>query len=380
MNNVIDILRERYKSFIKEDNSCNFFFGLADYVRYIENNPDLYKIIEPEIKEKDRILKERDKLENKAIQELNNCKKEIFKIIENNKISNSELEREIADLKLFEKEKDASGTIADNIERYLWNIGKILYELGYKKELKKFINIDNKKINIHFDNYDFLLSNSLIERCELEKNINKLRQQKIWGSWDYLKYVPLIFLDRKESKEIISKNDEGEIDISFNLYEQFRIIESDELSSQDTIQYINPEDLMKNYKLHTNKIHFYLIEKFTNYKENAELSDKKNKIIIDFQKGIYGEKNPEKYIYKISGKRLKIVKQLFESKINVPLNQLVSNTGQSDGIIIKEIGNINKVFRKKLKLKKDLIVNLKTGGGYKLNTENFNIEGGETFT
>ncbi len=101
-------------------------------------------------------------------------------------------------------------------------------------------------------------------------------------------------------------------------------------------------------------------------------------IVIDFQKGIYCPEN-SKLIYEIIGKRFKLVKYLCEKSV-ASLSDFVALTGQTDTILVTAINEINENFKNKLHLKKDLIIHSKTGGGYKLNREDFNIKMPKTFT
>jgi len=286
MNKEIDNLKERYQSFIGEKEARNFFFGLADYVKYIENTPNFYSIIKPEIKEKEELLKERDECEEKALQELMQSKKALLEIIRKNKISNPELDKDIEELGLFEKgDIRISGVRSDNIERYLWNIGKISYGLGYKKELKRFIDKKPKTQNIYIDNKNLVFSNLLDKRHELDKNIAYLQGKKLWGCWDYLKYVPLFWVDGK-GFEIVPENDLGAIDICFNLVELLRATEND--ASNRVIIYIDKEKMIADYRLYTNRIHLYLLEKgsASNKSEKKYSNDKIEKItIIELKNG-----------------------------------------------------------------------------------------------
>ena len=275
MNNIIDNLKERYESFIDEKEVRNFFFGLADYVRYIENTPSLYDIIKSEIKEKEVLLKERDRCEEKTLQELELSKKALLEIIRKNKISSEELNKKIEEFKLFEKgDIRISGEKTDNIQRYLWNIGKILYMAGYKKKLKDFIDENPSTGNIYIDNKNLVFSNLLSKRHKLDKDIINLRKNKLWGCWDYLKYVPLFWIDRK-GFEAMPTNDLGAIDICFNLFELSRKTEDD---SPDKIMiYINVAEIIADYRLYVKRIHLYLLEKISVSKKSEKEDNKLNK-------------------------------------------------------------------------------------------------------
>lgn len=278
MKNVIDNLKERYKSFIDEKEVRNFFFGLADYVRYIENTPNLYSIIKSEVKGKEELLKEKNEFEEKSLQELMIPQKALLKIVEKKKIASEELKEAIKYFELFEKGKiQMRGDESDKIEGYLWDIGKALYGLGYKKELKKFIDENPRTGNTYLDNKNFIFSNSLPKRHQLDKNIADLREKKIWGCWDYLKYVPLFWIDGKKWEEVIPVNFESEIDrICFDLYNLLKMIEKD--NSTVVVSFIDQEKSIKDYRFYTNRIHLHLLEKLTTATKSEIKTDEKAKI------------------------------------------------------------------------------------------------------
>jgi len=207
-----------------------------------------------------------------------------------------------------------------------------------------------------------------------KKDIVWKRQKEDFGGFEYEKGEELALAELEKLEAIEIYTDLASRDIiesyanSIQIY-NFSFNDREYRNKRNLYIKINPEIFYKVYR------------EYESFMEDNKKDDRKRKeIIIDFQKGIY-EKDNIKKIYKISGKRFKIVEQLSkERKTNTPLKELIANTGQSDVIIIQAIKSINKIFRKKLNLKEDLIVNLKTGGGYRLNDEDFIIKKNKTFT
>ena len=297
MNSVIDNLKERYKSFIEEKEVRAFFFGLADYVRYIENAPILMDIIKSELQEKEMLAKERDKYEKKALQELVVVKDELLEVVEKaekEKKANEELKDALKELQRFEDGKiGMGGAKSSKIEDFLWDVGKALYGIGYKKELKKFIDENPKTGNLFLDNKNFIFSKSIPQRVQSEKRISNLRDKKIWGCWDYLQYVPPFWLDGKEWVEVIPENSDNDIDrICFDVYHLLKFIEKD--NSRVVVPFIDQEKSIKDYRFYANRIHLYLLEK-VDKKENrtATKSDETSKKLItrDAETGDFYYKN-----------------------------------------------------------------------------------------
>lgn len=101
-------------------------------------------------------------------------------------------------------------------------------------------------------------------------------------------------------------------------------------------------------------------------------AETKRKIIIDFKYGIHdGETGGKKYEIK-GAKRLLILKYLCKNP-TARLDDLVACTGQSDALLLKEIGQINELFKTKVGAGIDLIIHTGTAG-YFLNRDEFDIE------
>jgi len=114
---------------------------------------------------------------------------------------------------------------------------------------------------------------------------------------------------------------------------------------------------------------FYKI--YQEYKEHYEPDTLAKIIIINLRKGIYCKKTP-KLIYEISGKRKEIIKRLLGGTAS--MSDLISIIGKNDSEISKSIREINKNFIKYCKIKKDLIINSRTAGGYDLNKDELIIK------
>jgi len=188
MNTIIETLERYYNSFKDAKRSKDFFIGLEYYVEYIEETPELNKIIKIILKEEEDLINEIKKYENVALQELNHSKIALLKIIKDNKISFKELDQELKELELYENGKISSTERKSiEMERYLFDIAATLSERGYKEPLNQFID-DTKEIkNI---NGNFVFSKTLKTVIELVELFSKLKKSELWGYWYFLKFPP----------------------------------------------------------------------------------------------------------------------------------------------------------------------------------------------
>jgi len=264
MKAVIEILKNYYNSVENAKRSREFFFSLADYSNHLKSTPELQKIIQELAKEKNELLKEWEEYENKATQELKEAKQKILKIIKKNKISSPELNEALEELTLYETGKIlSSGISSDNLEDYLWDISKAVFQAGHKDFLKKFIEEKPATPNIYIDDKNFLFSKTIKKRRVIDNRIVELRNTELWGCWDYLSLVPIILLEHKQFHEVISEKDLGMANIFISLREIFKIrgCIKNEIYGILPPQ-IPPEEAreMLKYKLYASRIHNHLLK------------------------------------------------------------------------------------------------------------------------
>jgi len=101
----------------------------------------------------------------------------------------------------------------------------------------------------------------------------------------------------------------------------------------------------------------------------------KTAISIDPLKGLCrNDGDALSYPIRKNSKRFKLVKLLFRASQSVDISTIKKGTKHHSGnLVIKEIGEINKLFRKKLEVEDDFIIHNETGG-YSLNHEKFAIK------
>lgn len=373
MKNVIELLEIRYRPVENTGTSRELFFALADYVNYIKKTPEAKKIIGEIIKEKKELLKEWNKYENKALEELRIAEEKVLGIIKQKKISNQALDEAIKELNDWREA--IGGAKSGRIETFLWNICKILFQNGYKKFLGEFIEKKTIRPNIYLDNQNFVFSKAIEKRRMLEDRIDALRDTELWGCWHYLNVAPAIFLKDEEFIRIIVKNESG----AGNAYKEFkdmfrmrRHINNKAYNAYFPLPSVaEANEIIQKYKSYASRIHIQLITELSQ-RETDKATGTKGKIVIDLQRGIYNSAYPKR-IYEISGKRLQALEFLIKNK-SALLKELANNNEQLSDLMVKEIKEINNNVKRICKIKVDLIMHSKTGGGYRLNKNQLDID------
>lgn len=280
MKNVIEILKNYYKPIENAKGSREFFFSLADYVKYIKTIPELKKIIQGITEEKEGLLKKWDEYETKALKELEGAKQKLLKIVQQKQISSPELDEAIKELNWYETGKiSSSGIKSDNIENHLWEIAKAVFQTKHKEFLKEFIDEKSNTPNIYIDNKNFVFSEIIEKRRVIDKGIVELRNTELWGCWDYLNLVFVILLEKREFYEVVS---EGDLGIA-NVYVKTKEIifgKNYLFDREKTLDIESPEIL--EYKNYASRIHNHLLEKL------GLPQKRKDEEIIKLSPEIYG--------------------------------------------------------------------------------------------
>ncbi|HEC92173.1 MAG TPA: hypothetical protein ENI51_04135, partial [Candidatus Atribacteria bacterium] len=208
-NPIVEILKEQNKSIENAKTNQEFFVSLADYVKFIKTTSELEKIIQKITEAKDKLLTEWNKYETATLTELDRAKEKLLKIVKQNKISSPELDKAIEELNSYETGKIfSSGIKSDNIENYLWEIAKAIFQTRHKKFLKEFIEEKPVNPNIYINNKNFVFSKTIEKRRKKDKEIENLWVNGLQGCWERLYFVSEILLgEGKNPLEFFSKED-----------------------------------------------------------------------------------------------------------------------------------------------------------------------------
>jgi len=150
-----------------------------------------------------------------------------------------------------------------------------------------------------------------------------------------------------------------------------------DFNSYVAIQKIIHNIRQKKYQIYFIQLHQALIPLILKIssetdKGSFKIDDTRIKIFIDDKKGIFKADNDQlSYPIKRKTKRMKLIKHLV-GKDDCGVVELAKETNQFKETIMKEITEINRLFRHNLDVADDLIIHHDTGG-YSLNKKSFDI-------
>ena len=144
MDKVAETLQGDYDAFINQQEPLGFFSSLADYVGYVLQTPETKNIVDDAMQVQQAMLDELERLEKVSLEEMQESKKKLLKIIEDNNIDPAKLKINLASapgvsrdhnileqLQFFEKNQlTKSGFRSHRLGEYLFDIAVSIAKLG----------------------------------------------------------------------------------------------------------------------------------------------------------------------------------------------------------------------------------------------------------
>ncbi len=367
MKNVIEILDRYYQSFINQKRDWDFFLGLAYYVKYATEIPEVDKILKSTVQKRANAEKRLKEYEEDAIKEAKEViRNKVFQKIKEKKISYEELNKLMQEWDNYANRRILSSqSDAEALSGCLMDIIRSLHDTNYKEITKDFIIEEETDPKI-------IKEYTCFRKLELYKKEKLAYQEKEeiepWGAWGNLALVYIVIFKREEELERLRKDKRNWWTAS-NL--QGLIGEMQKIKGQSVFSDSKPVWFIKDaYIGYATRIHNYLIQELSK-KENEKTTERQIKKTTLFlkQDGELYKKPKEKYCYPMGekGDRHKTVRFLAENRGYQQTIEISSVLGDKNIKSVQtEIYKINNIAIGKLEIKNKLIEG-KKGSGYRIN-------------
>lgn len=315
MKNETDLLQKEYDTVINQTDPWYFFKNLADYVKFVNETSPFREIVEPLKNQKEELLNELDKYEEKAVEELVSAKKKLEKLVSKVDGLKEKLKRESFFSDGFSSidqylggRLHTSGNKSDVINRYLHDVAWDISSNGHSKLLDKWTveKRPNQRI-VYF-------SQALEKRHELTEELNTQRQLNLWGYWDFLSISAdksiFVWSDWTAKYPAVDQAYLSEhVSIKHELQENKPIENTFPRIERQKRDFVR-ESRVPTHKHYLERIHLYLLKEYNNRdKQNKTSTDNKgikiNKITF-VKKNTFRENSYSFYI----NNDLKSLKQL----------------------------------------------------------------------
>ncbi len=357
---VLKILEQQYQSFINQQDNWDFFRGLAEYTKIIQNIPETKAFIET--------LEEQRKLAYNSYEMMNSqAMKEFTKSAQRLIVITKEITKQYEPIgKIMQEIQDRidgrilSSKPLTSFYRELSDVVRIIQSSGYEKVIKEFENNKKETKNI-YGNYIFSPTYEKIDKEE--QKLKRKEQIEAWGAWQQLPIVKRIVFEPDEVRKELKGEAEKNPSLQWTLLNfigvtgEMEKIREGKGSDDDMIIF-----RVKDYRSYAQRIHNFLtteLIKSENKQEKLDFDDT-NRLLYFMGEGIIISKKEESDTHKL-------IRTLFKDIHRVWANdEILEDWGYSfdeklsKNKVYKASVAVNKIVAQDTKIKDFLIYSTKT--------------------
>jgi hypothetical protein len=249
--NLLNSLKDRCTSFFDLPER-EFFLGIADYIKYIIETPELEKIAQSVKYQQQEDEKRISELEKEVIDEAEKAAKELNSVVIKNGIESMRISQAFQEYWGIKEERiQSSATMAEALWGGIAYILGVINSQGHGNLVGEFIKIVPETNSIS----EYTFSGHYDEYIEELKTFRLLRETTVWGSWDNLAITYLV----------IHKFNEEILDPVKDIWKRMNFIglhgEMEEIINHRQNQ--RYQFIQDKYKTYFNRVHLFFIEQLS---------------------------------------------------------------------------------------------------------------------
>lgn len=267
---ALKIVEQQFNSFINQQDSWDFFRGLAEYTRTVREMTQTKPFIEALEAQREVARKTYEMMNTKAMKELTQSANKLIPVAE--KVIKQyepiiKQTQEIAEkyqpvIRAVQEVKDRmEGRILSSNPLYafdsdLFDVARHLKASGHEKEVEPFV--DNKKKNHNiYGNFTFSPTYEVID--EEERKVERKEQVEPWGAWERLPLVERLVFEPEELKAEVKAESEQYPAFHWTwlnfigVYVEMEKIRKGEKSDDDVVMF-----KVKDFKSYAQRVHAFI--------------------------------------------------------------------------------------------------------------------------
>ena len=227
-----------------------FFLGIADYIKYIDENQSCEPILQGIKKQRAEDEEKLHELETKLVKDIEGVAKDLFRKIEKNKISFGTLNQGIEEFHHFMDGKiQSSATYAEALFEHLEEIIEALYQNKYEELTEHLVKVNADNIITGYN-----VSEHYYPYLDELKHFRSLMNTSLWGAWNQLVLAYLVVHRFREEAEKMQKDFWRQMNF-YGLHDEMEKILGNKRDGSQRVHFIQDD-----YLIHINRIHDYFIE------------------------------------------------------------------------------------------------------------------------
>lgn len=213
---ALKIVEQQYASFINQQNSWNFFRGLAEYTKTIQEMVQTKPLIDALEKQAETAKKVYELMSSNAIKEFTKSAQRLLPIVEGVLKQQEPLIKQSQEL--AEKYKPVIGAVQEVQDRIagrilssnplsafdsdLFDVARHMKASGHEEDVKEFENNKKRNHNV-YGNYTFSPTYEKID--EEERMLKRKAEVEAWGAWEQLPLVKILVYEPEKAKADFKK-------------------------------------------------------------------------------------------------------------------------------------------------------------------------------
>lgn len=373
---ALKIVEQQYNSFINLPNNWDFFRGLAEYTKTIQNMTQTRPLIDALETQRKIERTAYELMNNKAMQELTQSAQRLTSIAQNVlkpyepliKQSQEIFEKFQPVMKAVQEVQDRiNGNLLSSNPLYgldsdLFDVARFVKASGYEEAVKEFEDNEKPRNNI-YGNYTFSPTYEKIN--EEEQKLQRKEQVEPWGAWFHLPLVKQFIFEPDELQAEFKAEAEADPNLKWTylnfvgILNELEKMRKGELTDNDIFFF-----RIKDFKSYAQRFHSYLVTELIKAGDNVQKTELR---FDDISRTLYFMNEKILIAKKEESDPHKLIRTIFKDVHKVwPNDEILEDWGYSfDEKISKnkvyQSGKVvNKTIAQETKIKDFLIITTKT--------------------
>jgi len=250
------ILEQQYNSFINLQNNWDFFRGLAEYTKTLQETAQIKSVIETLEKQREVAQAIYEQVDRTAFRELSESAEQMSKTAHNIANQYKPIMQAVKEMRGYLNEMTFGSNLLDRLNSSIFTVARLLRENGFADDIKRFED-EQKRVKNIYGNYTFSPAYEVLYE-EVEK-LEQKEQVWPWGAWQHLPLVKQLVFEPEQYIEDSKSEMEKTPRLQFTLLNLLGVagemerIRLGELSDSAALFF-----KVKDFKKHAQRVHAHI--------------------------------------------------------------------------------------------------------------------------
>lgn len=261
---ALTLLGQQYNGFIGLQDHWDFFRGLADYTKTLQEMDATHSIIKEMERQQKASRKAIEQLGASAFKELSESAEQIKEFVRQTTKQYEPVKKALKEMQGYLDKTTSSSNPLWGLNNSIFETVKILKAIGLEDSVKQFED-NKKKIKNIFGNYTFSPTYEKLD--EEEERLERKAQVEPWGAWEHLPIVQRLIFEPDEIQAEIRAEAEADPQLFVNALNFFGVA--------------GEMEKIRSGKIADDAIVFFTVKDFRRYAQRAHSHITKKLLITD---------------------------------------------------------------------------------------------------